>query len=129
MKEMGLGHRYDKLDNQFARHNWHKVTRLGAGLYRKLERAEMKCMKHVPAHEAFTAILPDENLASMWTKEVKDWECNPELPTPYYVADTHASQAAVALALQEDKRLASAEIKKINNTMPSVCISLGLEIE
>ncbi|PBK66203.1 hypothetical protein ARMSODRAFT_1021793 [Armillaria solidipes] len=118
-KEMGPGHWHDKLDDQFAQHNWRKLTGLGDGLYKKLERAETKSAKHGPTHKAFTAILPNEDLAPEWTKEVEAWERNPDLPTPYFAPEAHASQAAVSLVLQEDERRADAGVMRINETCPS----------
>ncbi|PBK59706.1 hypothetical protein ARMSODRAFT_991083 [Armillaria solidipes] len=130
-KEMGPGHRFDKLDDQFARHNWRKLIGLGEGLYKKLEQAELKTAKHGPAHNAFTAILPDEHLAAQWTEEVEAWERDPSLPTPYFAPEARTYDPRLAACCSQVFRCISGhcQARTARGRTPSVCISLGLEIE
>ncbi|KAK0499318.1 hypothetical protein EDD18DRAFT_1307916 [Armillaria luteobubalina] len=63
-KEMGPGNRYDRLDEQFARHNWRKVIGLGCLLAKKHVKARSKAARHMSGFIGLTDVLPDDVLGN-----------------------------------------------------------------
>ncbi|PBK63593.1 hypothetical protein ARMSODRAFT_979742 [Armillaria solidipes] len=120
-KEMGLRNRWDKLDVQFARHNWHKTAR-------------QKAAKHMLAYLELTEVLSKEHFKTEWKEKVKAWEKNQSLLSPYFIevkcSSAEMTEAQVALALKEDERLTALNDRvEIDNSMATVCIKMGLAVE
>ncbi|PBK72081.1 hypothetical protein ARMSODRAFT_1016067 [Armillaria solidipes] len=130
-KEMGPGNRYDKLDGQFAKHNWKKLVGLGTYLRQKRKMAQVKAIKHLEGFQALTDVLPRDHFAKEWTAEIEAWERDHSLPSPYFIEVAHKWVVLlIELATHEQERVAALKdgISFSDSTAAS-CIELALVVE
>ena len=105
-REMGLGTRYDTLDDQWGYWNWHILVQLGAcipeytphyllfiekipgpSLSRRLEDALYESQRMRKQHETFTSNI-DPQTISAWMEMTDAWNEDPfGAPSPYAELD------------------------------------------
>ncbi|KAH6916353.1 hypothetical protein BKA70DRAFT_1419261 [Coprinopsis sp. MPI-PUGE-AT-0042] len=129
--EMGPGSRRDTLDDNFGDANWLKVTHMAQSLLTGGLEAVKKRQDQVLAFLAFSAGLPDENVAR-WTKEVQAWERDLSKPNPFVSTSKVLTQNAVRLKLANEDAAALQEgsiVPAHGDVTPSTFIRLGIELE
>ncbi|KAK0500749.1 hypothetical protein EDD18DRAFT_1279950 [Armillaria luteobubalina] len=130
-REMGPGHRREKLDQHFGDFNWQKNVAIGDTLLRKIKDAVPKASDHEDQFERFTASLPQGDVAK-WTTMVEAWEMDRNKPNPF--ARTVASKTEAAMRLQLAREDAQDEIAgldgdTLHTTSPKSMISQGIQLE
>ncbi|PBK63779.1 hypothetical protein ARMSODRAFT_893876, partial [Armillaria solidipes] len=129
-KEMGPGNRWDKLDVQFARHNWHKTIGLGTSVKAVICILFDNASRHMTAFLELTEVLPEERFKMEWKEEIEKWEKNQSLPSPYFIEVKQMTEAQVLLSLKEDERLTVvSDGTEIDDSMATACIEVGLAVE
>ncbi|KAK0477824.1 hypothetical protein IW261DRAFT_1594300, partial [Armillaria novae-zelandiae] len=104
-REMGPGHRREKLDQHFGDFNWHK--------------------------NVSQASLPQSDVAK-WIKMVEDWEVDRNKPNPFARTVASKTEAAMRLQLaQEDAQdeLAGLDGDALHTTSSKGMISQGIQLE
>ncbi|KAK0493690.1 hypothetical protein EDD18DRAFT_1356144 [Armillaria luteobubalina] len=117
MREMGPGHRQEKLDQHFGDFNWQKNVSQGDTLLRKIKDAIPKASDHEDRFECFTASLPQSDVAK-WTKMVEAWEMDRNKPNPFARTVTNAQD-----------EIASLDGDTLHTTSPKSMISQGIQLE
>ncbi|KAK0486702.1 hypothetical protein EDD18DRAFT_1311625 [Armillaria luteobubalina] len=130
-REMGPGHRREKLDQHFGDFNWQKNESQGDTLLCKIKDAVPKASKHEDRFERFTASLPQSDVAT-WSEMVEAWEVDRNKPNPF--AWTIASKTEAAMHLQlarEDAQdeMAGLDGDALHTTSPKGMISQGIQLE
>ncbi|KAK0460313.1 hypothetical protein IW261DRAFT_1587084 [Armillaria novae-zelandiae] len=130
-REMGPGHRREKLDQHFGDFNWQKNVSQGDTLLRKIKDAVPKASEHEDRFKCFTASLPQSDVVK-WTEMVEAWEVDRNKPNPF--ARTVASMTEAAMRLQLAREDAQDEIAgldgdALHTTSPKGMISQGIQLE
>ncbi|KAK0467431.1 hypothetical protein IW261DRAFT_1613021 [Armillaria novae-zelandiae] len=130
-REMGPGHRREKLDQHFGDFNWQKNVSQGDTLLRKIKDAVPKASDHEDRFKRFTASLPQSDVVK-WTEMVEAWEVDRNKPNPF--ARTVASTTEAAMRLQLAREDAQDEIAgldgdALHTTSPKGMISQGIQLE
>ncbi|KAK0482877.1 hypothetical protein EDD18DRAFT_1362407 [Armillaria luteobubalina] len=130
-REMGPGHRHEKLDQHFGDFNWQKNVSQGDTLLHKIKDAVPKASEHEDWFKRFTVSLPQSDVAK-WTEMVEAWEVDRNNPNPF--AQTVASKTEAAMHLQlawEDAQdeMAGLDEDTLHTTLPKGMISQGIQLE
>ncbi|KAK0493407.1 hypothetical protein EDD18DRAFT_1108187 [Armillaria luteobubalina] len=130
-REMGPGHRCEKLDQHFGDFNWQKNMSQGDMLLCKIKDAVPKASDHEDQFKCFTASLPQDDIVK-WTKMVEDWEVDRMKPNPFAWTVASKMEAAMRLQLaQEDAQdeMAGLDGDALHTTLPKAMISQGIQLE
>ncbi|KAK0476553.1 hypothetical protein EDD18DRAFT_1115322 [Armillaria luteobubalina] len=129
-KEMGPGNRFDRLDEQFVRHNWKKVIGLGRLLAKKHVKARSKAARHMSGFIGLTEVLPNKDFKAQWTMEIEAWERNKDLPSPYMINVKHLTENQVVFSLKEEERRSAMKDGLADaDSNATLCVELGLIME
>ncbi|KAH8106476.1 hypothetical protein DFH11DRAFT_1691850 [Phellopilus nigrolimitatus] len=125
-REMGPGFRHDTIDDHWSAWNWHKITGLGALLFRKLKEAVEESNVYRKQHNNFTATFKTSEIHE-WQKMVDSWQNDPHnLPNPY--AEPAVAKVRLELA-KEESSIAQSGISLVHEMSPSALIVRALELE
>ncbi|KAK0505477.1 hypothetical protein EDD18DRAFT_1305540 [Armillaria luteobubalina] len=130
-REMGPGHRREKLDQHFGDYNWQKNIAQGNSMLRKLKDAVPKASEHEDRFEQFTKSLPQQDVAK-WTEIVEAWEADRTKLNPFARTVANKTEAAMRLQLaQEDAQdeLAGLDGDEFHTMSPKDMISQGIQLE
>ncbi|KAK0477741.1 hypothetical protein EDD18DRAFT_1312696 [Armillaria luteobubalina] len=131
MREMGPGHRCEKLDQHFGDFNWQKNVSQGDTLLHKIKDAVPKASEHEDQFERFTVSLPQSDVAT-WSEMVEAWEVDRNKPNPFTQTVASKTEAAMHLQLaQEDAQdeMAGLDGDALHTTSPKGMISQGIQLE
>ncbi|KAK0467414.1 hypothetical protein IW261DRAFT_1680454 [Armillaria novae-zelandiae] len=138
-REMGPGHRREKLDQHFGDFNWQKNVSqatisnaiLGDTLLCKIKDTVPKATDHEDRFKHFTASLPQSDVVK-WTEMVEAWEVDRNKPNPFAWTVASTTEAAMHLQLaQEDAQDEITELDgdALHTTSLKGMISQGIQLE
>ncbi|KAK0488128.1 hypothetical protein EDD18DRAFT_1110504 [Armillaria luteobubalina] len=131
MREMGPGHRREKLDQHFGDYNWQKNIAQGNSMLQKLKDAIPKASEHEDRFKRFMKSLPQQDVAK-WTEIVEAWEADRTKLNPFTWTVANKTEAAMRLQFaQEDTQdeLAGLDSDEFHTTSPKDMISQGIQLE
>ncbi|KAK0474610.1 hypothetical protein IW261DRAFT_1341509, partial [Armillaria novae-zelandiae] len=131
-REMGPGHRHEKLDQHFGDFNWHKnvlqVIFTCDMLLRKIKDTVPKASDHEDRFERFTASLPQSDVAKWWRTGRWIGTSPTLLLEPSPVSPSGKTEAAMHLQLaQEDAQDEYGDA--LHTTSSKGMISQGIQLE